>query len=164
MIIFIYTTVSLIVLSTIPYKYDRFVKTEKEIEADAKKEEKNKKKKEKRKKNRKSKRVTERLTTALPNFTFGISGPGPVRPQSSVINGLESSPSRLKLTESKKDESFDSNDDVKSTRKSKTLRKDKHVSVGSNFSLQNGEELVDSSDASFDVTERETKIEFNKSL
>ena len=153
---------SLIVLSTIPYKYDRFVKTEKEIEADAKKEEKNKKKKEKRKKNRKSKRVTERLTTALPNFTFGISGPGPVRPQSSVINGLESSPSRLKLTESNKEETFDLND-VKSTRKSKTLRKDKHVSVGSNFSLQNGEEL-DSSGTSFDVTERETKIEFNKSL
>ena len=95
MIIFIYTTVSLIVLSTIPYKYDRFVKTEKEIEADAKKEEKDKKKKEERKKKKKSKRVTARLTTALPNFTFGIKNP--VRPQSSGVNGLETSPSKLNV-------------------------------------------------------------------
>ena len=97
MIIFIYTTVSLIVLSTIPYKYDRFVKTEKEIEADAKKEEKAKKKKEERKKRKRKTRATVsgRLTTALPNFTFGIKSP--VRPQSSGINGLEISPSKLNL-------------------------------------------------------------------
>ena len=94
MIIFIYTTVSLIVLSSIPYKYDRFVKTEKEIKADAKKEEKAKKRKEERRKKRKSKRVTDRLTTALPDFAFDIKDK--MRPQSSIVNGIEvKSPSKL---------------------------------------------------------------------
>ena len=44
MIIFIYTTVSLIVLATVPYKYDRLKKTEEEIEHERKLEEKKKKK------------------------------------------------------------------------------------------------------------------------
>ena len=33
-IVFMYTTLTIIVLSTIPFKYDRFVKNEKEIKAD----------------------------------------------------------------------------------------------------------------------------------
>ena len=48
-IIFMYTTLAIIVLSTIPFKYDRFVKTEKEIKKEkikaAKKHEKKLKKK-----------------------------------------------------------------------------------------------------------------------
>ena len=36
-IVFMYTTLAIVVLSTIPFKYDRFHKTEKEIEAEKKK-------------------------------------------------------------------------------------------------------------------------------
>ena len=48
MIIFIYTTVSLIVLASLPYKYDRLAKTEAEIEIERKAEEKKEKKKKKK--------------------------------------------------------------------------------------------------------------------
>ena len=33
-IVFMYTTLAIIVLSTIPFKYERFVKTEKELQAE----------------------------------------------------------------------------------------------------------------------------------
>ena len=56
MIIFIYTTVSLIVLATVPYKYDRLKKTEKEIELERKIEEKKKNRKKKKREEKKRKR------------------------------------------------------------------------------------------------------------
>ena len=35
-ICYLYTTLAIIILSTVPYKYDRFVKTKKEVKADKK--------------------------------------------------------------------------------------------------------------------------------
>ena len=63
-IVFMYTTLAIVVMSTIPFKYDRFVKTEKEI---AKDEQKAKKKEAKRAEKKKRKKVAklERLKQSL---------------------------------------------------------------------------------------------------
>ena len=62
-IVFMYTTLAIVVLSTIPYKYDRLVKSEKEIESEKKKEDKKEKKKQ-----RKKYRSSRRLSMAKPDF------------------------------------------------------------------------------------------------
>ena len=52
-IVFMYTTLAIIVMSSIPFKYERFKKTQKELEKDKKEAEKKAKKKESKKKMKK---------------------------------------------------------------------------------------------------------------
>ena len=67
-IVFMYTTLAIIVLSTIPYKYDRLAKTEKELE----KEEKARKKKEKKKSDKKNNRRSKRMSVAKADFKLSM--------------------------------------------------------------------------------------------
>lgn len=56
-----YTTLAIVVLSSIPYRYDRFVKTDKEIERANKDAEKKKEKKLKKRLARQESRVSQRI-------------------------------------------------------------------------------------------------------
>lgn len=60
-IVFMYTTLAILVMSTIPYRYDRFIKSEKEI----KKEEERAKKKAEKKAEKKALRRSERYKLKL---------------------------------------------------------------------------------------------------
>ena len=63
-IVFMYTTLAIVVMSTIPFKYDRFVKTEKEIAKDERKAKKKEAKRAEKKKRRKVAKL-ERLKQSL---------------------------------------------------------------------------------------------------